>query len=465
MLDFILEKYNITDEISDSTRKYIENINDVEVLRDDEISAKTELTKVFDYNGWGRVTDLPLALRIKNKNLLYPDANVIYTPTNDLIPALNGNDLEEQATLISIIYNIETPIILAEDEFIYDCVLAINGEKDDTKEIIILGIDDIKEFFKKLEPLKPNIFFDINTLNNHDTCIVINSAKLKKLNIMQINTAFNFISNKIMQFEKIKTVNLKSLNIEFSKNDISVSSAAFDSQFKILNDTEIESKIISLLNKEKQTTPVEICKKIKKLVYKLSNRPSANVYKYTIPSFKKPNRRNPDDYNMMGRSITDRFIKDLHVYLDTSGSINEYRYKEAIRTLIYLAQKLNVNLIFNSFSHRLSEPTTLKLKGKSVNQIYAEFQKIPKVSGGTNFNLIWQYIKEDKKRTLDEISIMITDFEWNPPSMKITVPPNLYYAPVITVNDREWKKQKEMIARYIRNMRHIQSNIAEKILI
>ena len=79
----------------------------------------------------------------------------------------------------------------------------------------------------------------------------------------------------------------------------------------------------------------------------------------TAPA-RKANRRDPDDYNKPGRITSVEYMPDLHVYVDTSGSISEANYQEAVLLLIRIAKKLNVNLYFNSFSHILSQQTLLK---------------------------------------------------------------------------------------------------------
>ncbi len=210
-------------------------------------------------------------------------------------------------------------------------------------------------------------------------------------------------------------------------------------------------------------TKSDLSKAITKIVKKESNVSASENYAKTIKSsFLRPNRRKPDDFNVAGKSISMLYKPDIHIYLDTSGSISEDNYKEAILTLITLSKKLNVNLYFNSFSHEISKQTKLQTRGKSINGIYTEFQKVPKVTGGTQYHIVWDYIMRSPKRR-KEISLMITDFEYYPPSKRVDYPPKLYYAPIAT-SSYYWKSMVEAAEDFCKNMYHIDRNIRKHIL-
>jgi hypothetical protein len=187
---------------------------------------------------------------------------------------------------------------------------------------------------------------------------------------------------------------------------------------------------------------------------------SQNIYRTTKTTFLKTNRRNPDDFNKPGRITSVQYMPDLHIYIDTSGSISEENYQEAVLMLIKIAKKLNVNLYFNSFSHMLSQETLLKVENKSTRQIWNEFRKVPKVTGGTEFKQIWDYINASPKRKR-QLSLMITDFEWPPPSRREEHPPNLYYAPCSAM---DWKYMVRSAEDYANAMQHIDPSIRQKLL-
>ena len=151
-------------------------------------------------------------------------------------------------------------------------------------------------------------------------------------------------------------------------------------------------------------------------------------------TYNKPNRRDPDDFNKKGKSVSTKYLPDIHLYIDTSGSVSEQNYKDAVMACISMAKKLNINIYFNSFSSELSQCSLLHTRDKSIKQIYAAFQKVQKVTGGTDFDNVWDYINMSKKRRR-ELSIMITDFEYTPRNRQVNHPENLYYVPCANVTN------------------------------
>lgn len=187
---------------------------------------------------------------------------------------------------------------------------------------------------------------------------------------------------------------------------------------------------------------------------------SENSYKAIKMSFNKPNRRDPDDFNKQGKTVSTRYRPDIHVYLDTSGSISEENYKDAIQACIKIAKKLNINLYFNSFSHILSQCTKLNTKDKTTGAIYRQFQKVPKVSGGTDYAQIWEYINKNPKRKR-ELSLIITDFEYLAPNRFIPHPKNLYYLPCSRCN---WNSILHYAKDFCQSMAHIDPAFRRHIL-
>lgn len=210
-------------------------------------------------------------------------------------------------------------------------------------------------------------------------------------------------------------------------------------------------------------TKADLSRRIVKIINKETNVGRSENYAKVIRStYMKPSRRNPDNYNLPGKSISLQYKPDIHIYLDTSGSVSEENYKNAILTCITMAKKLNVNIYFNSFSHVISESTRLKIRGRTISEIYRQFQKVPKVSGGTNFEIVWQYIMQSAKRKM-EISLMITDFAYYPPDERPDYPRKLYYAPIDT-SKASWSYVKEAAEDFCQSMYHIEPNICRYIL-
>jgi uncharacterized protein with von Willebrand factor type A (vWA) domain len=159
--------------------------------------------------------------------------------------------------------------------------------------------------------------------------------------------------------------------------------------------------------------------------------------------------------------VSTRYRPDIHIYVDTSGSISEAQYQDAVKACIVLARKLNLNLYFNSFSHVMTTAVMLPTKGRSAKQIWRQVQKVPKVTGGTDYEQIWRYVQASKKRRR-ELSLVITDFEYCPPTHHVNHPKNLYYLPISHVN---WDMLVVEAARFNSSMGHIFPEIRSHILL
>lgn len=254
-----------------------------------------------------------------------------------------------------------------------------------------------------------------------------------------------------------------------SKNKLSKLTAASRSIAKAASQaaTAVSNRQANL-QKARQThfkktpiTAVDLTRFVKKIMAKMSmvNR-SQNIYKKTKTTFARANRRDPDDFNRQGKMVSQHYKPDIHLYIDTSGSISERHYQDAMKSCIIMAKKLNVNLYFNSFSHVLSQAAKLNVKDRSLDEIYKEFLKHPKVSGGTEYKQIWEYINRSPKRKR-ELSIVITDFEWRPPAQHVEHPVNLYYAPCSNMN---WNSIQYWAEQFVKGMNHIDPTIRSKLM-
>lgn len=187
---------------------------------------------------------------------------------------------------------------------------------------------------------------------------------------------------------------------------------------------------------------------------------SLNVLKKVKTTYSKANRRDPMDYNKPGKTVSTHYLPDLHVYADTSGSISEVHYQDAVLMMIKVAKKLNVDLYFNSFSHVMSQETLIRTKGKSVARIWEEFRRLPKVNGGTEFKQIWDYINASPKRK-QRLSLVITDFGWTASTQRSEHPKNLYYAPC---SSYDWQSIVHMADGFVKSMQHIEPAIARRLI-
>lgn len=220
-------------------------------------------------------------------------------------------------------------------------------------------------------------------------------------------------------------------------------------------------KVKSFVFTPKAPSMHNVLYRVSRIIKKLGDvAKSHNPYKVTRTTFARPNRRDPDDWNKQGKMNKTNFKPDLHVYVDTSGSISLENYKDAIRACIEIAKKCNVSLYFNSFSHIMSQTTLLHTRDKTPNQIFKEFERVPKVGGGTDIEQIWHFINQSKKRTR-EFSLIITDFEWTARNSFVKHPKNLYYLPC---SGTDWKWIQRSAESFCRSCLHNEPNIRKRLL-
>lgn len=292
--------------------------------------------------------------------------------------------------------------------------------------------------------------------------VFLNVDQISKAKQLQLNKAFNNVKDGMTSPYKPVGLNKISKLSAAAANKARIVQAMANHKKLMANQLDANKRGIFRFRKVAMTKR-DLSAAIAKIVKKETSVSASENYSKNIRgSFMRPNRRDPDNYNLQGKSISLEYKPDLHIYLDTSGSISEDNYKEAILTLITLASKLQVNLYFNSFSHIISKKTLLHTRGKSIQGIYQEFQNVPKVTGGTDYTLVWNYIMRSPKRRR-EINFLITDFEFTPPARRVDYPSKLYYAPIAT-DKRYWDTIRKYAEKFCQNMYHIDPNIRKHML-
>ena len=300
--------------------------------------------------------------------------------------------------------------------------------------------------------------FDFGELIVPKSLVFINIEKHSRSSSNKVAQEWKIINDSLKN--RIPMVSMKKLNrltaVQRNINKIQASAAT-----AISNQGQQAARSAHIVFRKTEPNSADLAKLIKKLMDKMAYvNKSMNIYKSVKSTFNRPNRRDPDDYNKTGKAISTKYKPDIHLYIDTSGSISERNYQDAVKACIHMAKKLNVNLYFNSFSHVLSQGTKLNTKDKSMAAIYKEFQKVPKVTGGTNFELVWDYINRSKQRKR-EISILMTDFEWSAPNHHIDHPKNLYYIPC---SHMDWNYMCRSAEYFIKSMVGQVPNIRRHVL-
>lgn len=286
--------------------------------------------------------------------------------------------------------------------------------------------------------------FDLGELICPKSVVFVNVDNHSRAKAREVANEWNIINNSIQNKTPMISINKLNKLTASQRNMMKISAMAVSATQSLANGA-LRSAQVQF--SKTPPTSIDLAKLIKKIMDNMAfvNK-SMNIFKSVKPTYARPNRRDPDDFNKQGKIVSTKYKPDIHLYIDTSGSISERNYQDAVKACIYMAKKLNVNLYFNSFSHILSQAVRLHTKDKSLNAIYKEFRAVPKVTGGTDFKLVWDYINRSKQRQ-KEISILMTDFEFLPPNTHIDHPKNLYYIPCSNMNWNWILREAEDFAR------------------
>lgn len=288
-------------------------------------------------------------------------------------------------------------------------------------------------FLSKKNPTDPNSMMrymqhqlGIFTQTNQKECFIT------PLNVKQMYAPFNIL---FLSLEKMCNTSISDIEKSFAKiNEIKQNNIYLINNQTLLtmdqvenaqrkdysknntntNDKAVKLKLSNTIPK-KPITQKNLARMISKTFEKLTTKNiSKNTYKTRQSTFMRPNRRNPDDINKAGTQTNIQYRPDIHLFIDTSGSVSEENYKSTVIMLIQVAKKLNVDLYINFFSTSLTQTTLLKVKNRNIKDIYQQFQQLPKVTGGTDYQNVWNFIdKIDKKLKTPRVYFIITDFEYS----------------------------------------------------
>lgn len=143
-----------------------------------------------------------------------------------------------------------------------------------------------------------------------------------------------------------------------------------------------------------------------------------NITKTMHKTYNKPNRREPENDFKPGKSTKKIYRPDIHLYLDTSGSMSVDSYKKGILAAIDIAKDLKSNIYISSYSDILAEPILLDgIAKQSAAVLLQKALKIPVVDGGTDFENVYNNIQNRAKAAmkmhrLPEYPIIFSDMEY-----------------------------------------------------
>lgn len=278
---------------------------------------------------------------------------------------------------------------------------------------------------------------NLRTMRQNQTFMFINLENLSHATPNEFRNQLNQLKHGFARLQKFNIASIKHL---MSAQKIAKNNQRSNSYRKKPSSQLNQIQNQSILTRQKLSKPQLIKLIIQITKHQIAKQQSDNQFKTQYKSFMRPNRRHPNDPNFAGQIQRIQYHPDIHVYLDTSGSISEDEYKQSIKMLIQLAKSLNSNFYFTSFADRITQPIKLHLKNRSIKQIYQEFKRCPKITGGTEYENVWTMI--DQIDTLNQhqgrasqLNFIITDFMYDVrssfiPNLKGASTTNTYYLSV-----------------------------------
>lgn len=298
--------------------------------------------------------------------------------------------------------------------------------------------------------------FTVNELFCPQTLVLVNIQRHASASSARVNAEWRMITQSIAS--PVKILSNKKIS-QLTTVARAINKAAATRQTRKQDGKAQRS--INLQLRGRPPKDIELYNAISRRVSRMGfvNR-SQNAVARVSTTFQRPSRRDPDDVNRPGRIISHQYVPDIHLYVDNSGSISEKHFRDCVLIMIKLAKKLDINLYISTFSHVLSQPTLLQVKGRSVSQIYQAFMATPKVTGMTDYQQIWDYINASAERS-KRFSLVLTDFEWSAPNTRETHPKNLFYAPCSAM---DWQNITYYATNFVRSMQHIDPATGQRLL-
>lgn len=159
-------------------------------------------------------------------------------------------------------------------------------------------------------------------------------------------------------------------------------------------------------------------------------------------TYQRPSRRRPNDINAIGHVLKTYYKPDIHIYIDTSGSITDDMYKGSIAAIMQIATRIKAPVRLSTFATRVSRPITITKK--------TNLKHLPAVGGGTDFTCVWDDINRNyaKDPSSPELNFIITDYGFSPYNSykaDITKPniTNSYY-----IGTRTFSNEERQIVEY-----------------
>lgn len=256
--------------------------------------------------------------------------------------------------------------------------------------------------------------------------VIFNAHKLSRATASELMTAKSDLG-RLMTLDKSRILSFSQMATLGTVNKAVQKSALMANQ---LNNVLAKSNLSNTTGKFKIASidMSRVRKKILRIEKKMKNVDvSKNPVYHNFETFQRANRREPSNPDLPGVSMDLGYYPDIHLYVDTSGSITQKDYEDSVAMFIDIAKHLNCDIYFNSFTTDISQEAVVRCRNRSKSQIQRDIEKIPKLTGGTTIDQVWQYIDATRKNRR-QLSILISDFYVDVPRY-LHHPENLYYIP------------------------------------
>lgn len=385
---------------------------------------------------------LPFRSLLETLDMPFAD-NVIYT-AQDISDATD--DLELLAAVMANAYqlgNLSTSFFIEMDYLKKLSQPELDNLSSESQEFVNDLINSTEPFeiisYPKVQSNEG--FTLLETIANSKTNTLISSIvlhpSLTTTNLLFINASnINGMSTKQIA-ERLKDLGKISSSVNTKTMDEIISSPQADrikqDRKEYSNDNDEDNfnrgERIAKASVQKIKNPKKISNLIaKKLNKSPLSKKTQNQFKIYKKTFNKPNRREPENDFKPGKTKRTIYRPDLHLYLDTSGSMSIDDYTKGISATIDIAKQLHTNVYISSFSHVLSEAVLVDgMQSKSKSSLMKKILKLPVVDGGTDFENVYNDIQQRAEKSINshtspEYSIILSDMEYGFQSSGYTVP-------------------------------------------
>lgn len=291
---------------------------------------------------------------------------------------------------------------------------------DGLKEPLMLFENDIKD--ESLQNyLQNSEFIPINASSTGDYIVIVDESKWNNVSEDEAKQRIGHLVKMLKKAKMLSPLGIKDVKrleeavIDDEKHDYGFgkgeNSKKRKVEFKATRRTSAKSEL-DFINKA-----IKNAKRVMK---------SDNKQIFIKSSYKRASRRHPDDINAIGHLIKIKYKPDIHIYVDTSGSISHQMYQDSLTMIAKVAKKMNIKLTISSFADNVTKSVSF------TTHYLSNLKKLPVITGGTDFKAVWDDI--DERNNSNELNFIITDYgyapyDWHADRSKLSYK-NTYYIAV-----------------------------------